>query len=49
MAAAPRLAAILWLQLDSGLLDPYFRESVEEVLRDAGQELPVEGDTDGGK
>jgi len=48
MATAPGMAANLWLQLDSGLLDPYFRESVEEALRDAGRELPVKEDTDGG-
>lgn len=49
MAAAPRMAAILWVLLDGGLIDPCFQESVEEALRDAGKELPVEGDTDGGE
>lgn len=49
MAAAPRLAAILWLQLDSGLIDPHFRKDAEAALRDAGQQLPVEGGANGSK
>jgi len=47
MAAAPRLAAILWLQLDSGLIDPYFREDAEAALRYAGRDLPIEERIDG--
>ena len=43
------MAAILWLQLDSDLLDPYFRENLEEVLRDAGRQLPVQGGANGSK
>lgn len=48
MAAVPRLLALLWVQLDSGLIDPYFRKDAEAALRDAGRELPVKADIDGG-